>query len=120
MNNNWGPSPFQDLLELWVKLQAINMGHIDKPKFYFITSDQLEPKPKVYKFPVAEDLEVYIFHSDYKDELLTRAIENGWQPVDYQEFSKTSEWEEKFRGKMFDRVILSGIDRSMIRWLKNE
>lgn len=107
-SDDWGPSPFQDLLNLWVKL-TVSLAGVDKEmlkkrKFYYVTSNDLDSKTKVYKIPLPEGLELYIFHPDYKNELLSVAMSNHWEPVDYQEFCKTPEWKEKFGNKLWEEI----------------
>lgn len=94
--SKWGPSPLEDLVNLWVKLQALNLGHVEKPKFYYISEDEMPEDKWVYTFTGVSGIKISVFHSRFKSEILQLALENGWQPVDYADFCKTNEWKRLF------------------------
>lgn len=109
--SQFGPSPLQELLDLWVKLMALNLGHVEKPKFYYISTKHLDSPLNVYTITMQEGLKVSIFHHKVKDVLLSEAIRNGWEPVDYQEYSKTEEWFELYGKHSLEKLTKDLITR---------
>lgn len=110
-SENWGPSPLTDLMDMWVKLMAINLGHIEKPKFYYISTEWLDSPLNAFTVTLPEGFRVSIFHSNVKDGLLAHAVENGWEPVDYQEYCKTEEWFELYGKHSLDKLTKDLINR---------
>lgn len=105
-SEDWGPSPLEDLVDMWVKLLAINLGHVEKPKFYYISTEWLDSPLNCYTVSFPEGIKVSIFHPNVKDGLLAHAIENGWEPVDYQEYCKTEGYKQLFEKEIMRKLTL--------------
>lgn len=110
-SEDWGPSPLEDIVNIWLKLLALNLVNIEKPKLYYISTEYLDSSLNVFTVTFPDGIKVSIFHPSIKDSLLTHAVENGWEPVDYQEYCKTEEWFDLYGKHSLDKLTKDLITR---------